>query len=45
MRLAYFHEIDSNIERRCAAPQLVLTRYKLLEIERPAQGLPRMIVM
>jgi hypothetical protein len=34
MRLSSFHEIGSKTVRRCTAPQPVLTRYKLLEIER-----------
>ena len=29
-----FHAIGSQTARRCPAPQPVLTRYKLLEIER-----------
>jgi hypothetical protein len=36
MRPPYFHEIGSTTARTCVASQLVLTRYKLLEIERPS---------
>jgi hypothetical protein len=34
MRLSSFPEIGSKMVRRCTAPQPVLTRYKLLEIQR-----------
>jgi hypothetical protein len=37
MRLSSGHEIGSKTVRRCIAPQLVLTCYKLLEIERGRQ--------
>ena len=35
MRPPYFQAISSSAARTCAVSQLVLTRYKLLEIERP----------
>ena len=35
MRLSYFQGIGSTTTRTCTASQPVLTRYKLLEIERP----------
>jgi hypothetical protein len=40
MRSPYFHAIGSKTVRRRAAPQPVLTRYKLLEIERTSLRLP-----
>jgi hypothetical protein len=39
MRLSSWHEVGSKTVRRCIAPQPVLTRYKLLEIERLECGI------
>jgi hypothetical protein len=39
MLLPYFYAIGSKMARRFRAPQPVLTRYTLLEIERPSLGM------